>query len=112
MSITNLVILYYCLTLPKVTNIIEVNSKRYYCREISAKLGVNIMIRIKLSDLMGKHKMTQKDIAKKTGIRPNTVSMYYHETVRHIDINHINELCKLFNCQPGDLFEYIEDENE
>ncbi len=29
MSITNLVILYYCLTLPKVTNIIEVNSERY-----------------------------------------------------------------------------------
>lgn len=56
--------------------------------------------------------MTQKDVAKKTGIRPNTVSMYYHETVRHIDINHINELCKLFNCQPGDLFEYIEDDRE
>jgi len=70
------------------------------------------MIKILLSDLMGKHKMTQKEVAMKTKIRPNTVSALYHETVRHIDINHINELCKLFNCQPGELFEYIEDENE
>ncbi|HPX69556.1 MAG TPA: helix-turn-helix transcriptional regulator [Bacillota bacterium] len=70
------------------------------------------MIKIKLSELMGKHRMTQKKVAKETKIWPSTVSAIYHERVKYIDINHINELCKLFNCQPGDLFEYIEDENE
>lgn len=72
-------------------------------------MGVNKLVKIKLSELMGRHKMTQKEVSEKTGIRPSTVSIFYHETIKRIDVNHINELCKLFNCQPGDLFEYIED---
>ncbi|MGI6587104.1 MAG: helix-turn-helix domain-containing protein [Lutisporaceae bacterium] len=70
------------------------------------------MIKIKLSELMGKHRMTQKEVALRTKIRPNTISSIYHEKVRHIDVKHINELCKLFCCQPGDLFEYIEDNEQ
>ena len=39
------------------------------------------MIRIKLSDLLGKHKMNQKTLANLTKIRPATISkMYYEET--------------------------------
>lgn len=72
-------------------------------------MGVNKLVKIKLSELMGRHKMTQKEVSEKTGIRPSTVSIFYYETIKRIDVNHINELCKLFNCQPGDLFEYIED---
>ena len=61
---------------------------------------------------MGKHKMSQKYVSEKAGIRPGTVSMYYHETIKRMEISDINELCKLFCCQPGDLFEYIEDNEQ
>lgn len=65
------------------------------------------MIKIKLSDLMGKHKMNQKTISKLTNIRPATVSkMYYGETKR-IDISQINNICKALDCEVSDLFEYI-----
>ncbi|CAA7602445.1 Cro/C1-type HTH DNA-binding domain protein [Acididesulfobacillus acetoxydans] len=68
------------------------------------------MIKIKLSDLLGKHKMTQRALTMKTGIRPGTVSKLYHETTQRLEVDHLNEICKTLDCQPGDLLEYIPDE--
>lgn len=68
------------------------------------------MIKIKISDMLGKHKMTRAQLAKETNIRSTTISAYYHETVRHIDIDHLDKFCKVFNCQICDLLEYTEDD--
>ncbi|MDR1065939.1 MAG: helix-turn-helix transcriptional regulator [Clostridiales bacterium] len=65
------------------------------------------MIKLKLSDLLGKHKMTQKALAEKTGIRPGTVSKMYYEEIKRIDITHLDSICELFGCQLSDLIEYI-----
>ena len=65
------------------------------------------MIKIKLSDLLGKHKMNQKTISKLTNIRPATISKMYYEEIKRIDIKHIDSLCKAFNCEISELFEYI-----
>ncbi|WP_338826266.1 hypothetical protein MTBGP_09630 [Moorella thermoacetica] len=70
------------------------------------------MIKIKVSELLGRHKMTQKSLSEKTGIRPGTVSALYHETVKRLEIEHLNKLCEVFNCQPGDLLEYVPDKKE
>ena len=70
------------------------------------------MIRIKLSDLLGKHKMTQKALAEMTGIRPATVSKMYYEEVKRIDVKQLNNICKAFNCEISELIEYIPDENK
>jgi len=67
------------------------------------------MIKIKLSDLLGKHKMTQKALADITGIRPATISKMYYEEIKRIEIDQMNELCKAFDCDVKDLFEYIPD---
>lgn len=61
-------------------------------------------IRIHVSDWLGKKKMTQKQLAEITNIRPATISALYHETAKRIDIEHIEKLCDAFNCEPGDLF--------
>ncbi len=65
------------------------------------------MIKIKLSDLLGKHKMNQKTLSKLTNIRPATISKMYYEEIKRIDIKHIDSLCKAFNCEISELFEYI-----
>lgn len=67
------------------------------------------MVRIKLSELLGKHKMTQKALADMTGIRPATISKRYYEEIKRIEIEQINSLCKAFSCSIGDLLEYVED---
>lgn len=64
------------------------------------------MIKINVSEWLGKKKMTQKQLAERTEIRPATISALYHETVKRIEIEHIEKLCEVFDCQPGDLFEY------
>lgn len=34
------------------------------------------------------------------------------QTGGHIDTRTIEALCKFLNCQPGDILEYVEDEEE
>jgi putative transcriptional regulator len=67
------------------------------------------MIRIKVAELMGRNKMNQKAVAEATGMRPNTVSQLWHGAAKRIEMDQIEALCKLFKCQPGDLFEYVEE---
>lgn len=70
------------------------------------------MIRIKLSDLLGKNKMTQKALADLTHIRPATISKMYYEEVKRIDIKHLDNMCKAFNCEISELLEYVPDKKE
>lgn len=70
------------------------------------------MINIRVSELMGRFKLTKKELAEKTGIRPNTISALWYGTSKRLDIDHIDKLCAVLNCQPGDLLEYIPDEKK
>ena len=67
------------------------------------------MIRIKLSDLLGKHKMSQKALSDLTKIRPATISKMYYEEIKRIDIKQLDNICKAFNCEISELLEYIPD---
>lgn len=67
------------------------------------------MIKIKISDMLGRKKMTQKSLAEITGIRPATISKMYYEEIKRIEVEQINQLCKAFGCSVGELFEYVED---
>lgn len=68
-----------------------------------------IMIKIKLSDLLGKHKMNQKTLSRLTNIRPAAISKMYYEETKRIDICQINALCKALDCEISELFEYVPD---
>ena len=69
------------------------------------------MIKIKVSDLLGKHKMTRKQLAEKADIRPNTVSNLYDETIQRFDKTMLNNLCKVFDCEISDILEYVPDDD-
>lgn len=68
------------------------------------------MIKIKLSDLLGKNKMNQKTLSTITGIRPATISKMYYEEVKRIDVKHLDNICKAFNCEISELLEFIPDD--
>ena len=70
------------------------------------------MIRIKLSDLLGKHKMSQKALSNLTNIRPATISKKYYEESKRLDIEQLNSICNVFKCEISDLLEFIPDENK
>lgn len=67
------------------------------------------MIKIKLSDLLGKYKMSQKALADATHIRPATISKMYYEECKRFDVSQLDRICQVFNCEISDLLEYIPD---
>ena len=67
------------------------------------------MIRCYLSRLMGEHKMKVIDVARETGLHRNTITLLYRETAARIELDAVAKLCRLFNCQVGDLFELVDD---
>ncbi len=68
------------------------------------------MIKIKVAELMGKYKMKQKDLARLTGLYPVTVAGLYHERINQIGFETLEKLCKAFDCQVGDILEYVPDD--
>lgn len=66
------------------------------------------MIRCHLARLMGERKMKIVDVANETGLHRNTVTLLYKETAQRIEIDAMEKLCRLFNCQISDLFELVD----
>ena len=66
------------------------------------------MVKCHLSRLMGEHKMSIADVARDTGIHRNTVALLYHETAKRIELDVVERLCRLFNCDVGQLLEIQE----
>lgn len=64
------------------------------------------MIRIKLSEVLGRNKMTRKKLAELTGVRPNTIGDLYNEKVRKIDIDILDRICTVLECEIEDILEY------
>jgi putative transcriptional regulator len=63
------------------------------------------MIRCYLARMMGEHKMRIADVARETGLSRATVTLLYKETAQKVDLEAIEKLCMLFDCQVGDLLE-------
>lgn len=61
------------------------------------------MIRIRLSTLLGERKWTQADIARRTGIRANTINDLYHEMAERVSLEHLDKICEVLGCDLGDL---------
>lgn len=67
------------------------------------------MIIIKLSELLGKKKMTRKALAELIGARANTIGDLYNEKVRRIDLKLLDSICNTLKCNLNDLIDYIPD---
>lgn len=65
------------------------------------------MIRCHLARLMGERKLKIADVARETGLNRNTVTLLYKETAQKIDLDTIDKLCDLFECEVGDLLEKV-----
>ncbi|WP_394244033.1 helix-turn-helix domain-containing protein [Halopseudomonas laoshanensis] len=63
------------------------------------------MVRCHLARLMGEKKMKIVDVARETGLNRNTVTLLYKETAQRIELDALEKLCILFECEVGDLLE-------
>lgn len=61
------------------------------------------MIRIRLSTLLGERRWSQAELARATGIRPNTINEIYHELAERIKLEHLDLICEALECEPSDV---------
>ena len=57
-------------------------------------------------------RMKLKDLAEATGLAVNNLSILKTNKARAIRFSTLNSLCNALNCAPGNLLEYIPDEDE
>lgn len=67
-------------------------------------MGISL-IKCHLARLMGERKMKVMDVARETGLNRNTITLLYKETAQRIDLDAIDKLCALFDCEVEDLLE-------
>jgi putative transcriptional regulator len=59
---------------------------------------------------MGERKMKIMDVARETGLNRNTVTLLYKETAKKVDLDAIDKLCELFDCEVGEMFERVNEQ--
>ena len=70
------------------------------------------MIRMRLGHLLLDRDMKLKDVAEQTGIAVNNLSILKTNKARAIRFSTLEALCKTLQCTPGELMEYVPDEDE
>ncbi len=64
---------------------------------------------VNLDVMMAKRKISLKDLAEKIDITNANLSILKNNKAKAVRFSTLNELCKALNCQPGDLLEYVDD---
>ena len=70
------------------------------------------MIRIYLSRLLGERRMTQADLARKTGIRAATINEYYNELAVRVNLEHLDKICSILGCELEELIQRVPDKTK
>ena len=60
--------------------------------------------------MLAKRKMISKELAEKVGITLANLSILKTNKAKAVRFSTLDAICKALNCQPGDLLEYVEEE--
>ena len=70
------------------------------------------MIVINLDVMMAKRKIGLTDLAGKVGITPANLSILKNNKAKAVRLDTLDAICKVLDCQPGDILEYVDDQEE
>lgn len=76
------------------------------------------MIRVRLKQLMDdkafaeRRRITLNEVSEQTGISRPTLTRVANRPGYNVGTEVIDALCKYFQCQPGDLLDYVPDDQE
>lgn len=69
------------------------------------------MIVVNLENILEKRKMSVTELSEKVGITMANVSILKNNKAKAIRFTTLDAICKVLECQPGDILEYIDDED-
>lgn len=70
------------------------------------------MIRLRLDYLLLDRRMKLTQLAERTGLALNNLSILKTNKARAIRFTTLNAICKALDCTPGELIEVVPDEND
>lgn len=70
------------------------------------------MIIINIDVMLAKRKMSVGEFAEKVGFTMANVSLLKNGKVKALKMSTLDKLCRVLDCQPGDLLEYAESESD
>ena len=67
---------------------------------------------VNLDVMLAKRKMTSLELANRIGLTPANLSILKTGKAKAIRMSTLNEICRVLQCQPGDLLVFEEDNYE
>lgn len=67
-------------------------------------------ILVNLDVMMAKRKMGLTELSEKVGITLANLSILKNNRARAIRFSTLDAICQVLHCQPGDILEFVEDE--
>lgn len=70
------------------------------------------MIIFNIDVMLAKRKMSVTELADKVGFTMANISLLKNGKIKALKISTLNKLCKVLECQPSDLLEYVDTADE
>ncbi len=70
------------------------------------------MIIFNIDVMLAKRKMSVSELAERVGFTMANVSLLKNGKIKALKISTLDKLCQVLDCQPCDLLEYVEGEND
>ena len=67
---------------------------------------------INIDVMLAKRKMSVTELSERVGITMANISILKNGKAKAIKLSTLNSICKALECQPGDILEYVEDEDD
>lgn len=66
-------------------------------------------IRVDLDVMLARRKMSMTELSSRVGITMANLSILKNGKAKAVRFSTLNEICKVLDCQPGDILVYEED---
>lgn len=70
------------------------------------------MIMINLDVMMAKRKKGLTELAEEVDITLANLSILKNNKAKAVRLSTLNAICKALDCQPGDILQYVDDEED
>jgi len=69
-----------------------------------------VAIIINIDVMLAKRKMSVTELSEKVGITMANISILKNGKAKAVKLSTLDSICKALQCQPGDILEYVPDE--
>ena len=69
-------------------------------------------ILVNLDVMLAKRKMSMTELANEVGVTMANLSILKNNKARAVRFSTLEKICEVLDCQPGDILQYVEDDEE